>query len=696
MFGPSTSTTLFDEVQQTSLQMLGSVQDPGPANSGQLELAEGFSDQMGQVEGDGSFDAGFQVKEEEGTQVISEEFADSNMNIEDVENEGELVSENVIVKQEEGDIDDNAVNTSSIVQTPNLSSPSHCKESTEESNEESNDIDKVLKALYLCPLQTAKVFILATKLKSSEDSVLPLLQKCKKLKYIDQLESSVWVMKPKGVEYIKGKLGATNTELSKSTNSMEVPPARDLTKKFVGPPPSPFELLGGKGKFSKSSGNSSGGYSSMQGLPTTSGQLTGGYSVTKPMSAMRGQAQSSYSGKQVIPSTSNLSTNKDESYSSMTSQSQLGLKTTSSSMSSNKAIPSLFDVDTTSSPMGKLLNWNQSGNSRISSLQGHQEQTSMPYHSEMHKFDDPFSHDFQASQRSNFSANHPMNSHGHMSSSQSLPSFQNVHQRLQNHTQRSNTQSVQKNTTSNNSGSGFKPPPTPVDLVRQQLKKTDISPPNSYSSPSGFSQGSSQAISHSASVFGHNHSSAMVNSRTSSHQGIMGNQQGMMGNQPPVCISLASSGIQRLMNTSRPVSHNVAETTSSLGMTVTLSGQHRTVSPNSSNFQNTSMKGLNHGMGQNAVPQPLLSLNRGPQSLPAMGGGPQSLSAMGGPGTAPVVSGPRSLGASPATGNPGLSSESFAALTKNPVSALMEYAQSRKSVATIEVIRQSGPSHRPK
>ncbi|XP_048728595.2 uncharacterized protein LOC125646393 [Ostrea edulis] len=71
--------------------------------------------------------------------------------------------------------------------------------------------------------------------------------------------------------------------------------------------------------------------------------------------------------------------------------------------------------------------------------------------------------------------------------------------------------------------------------------------------------------------------------------------------------------------------------------------------------------------------------------------------------------GPRSLGVpqrpSP---NPGavmqqlhslpldLNTESFAALNKNPVSALMEYAQSRHQEAEIRVISQSGPSHKPR
>ena len=43
-----------------------------------------------------------------------------------------------------------------------------------------------------------------------------------------------------------------------------------------------------------------------------------------------------------------------------------------------------------------------------------------------------------------------------------------------------------------------------------------------------------------------------------------------------------------------------------------------------------------------------------------------------------------------------LTGDTFAALNKNPVSALMEYAQSRKCTAKIEVIGQRGPSHNPK
>ena len=45
--------------------------------------------------------------------------------------------------------------------------------------------------------------------------------------------------------------------------------------------------------------------------------------------------------------------------------------------------------------------------------------------------------------------------------------------------------------------------------------------------------------------------------------------------------------------------------------------------------------------------------------------------------------------------NIGISSESFAALNKNPISALTEYAQSRHTVARIEVISQRGPPHKP-
>ncbi|ELT91961.1 hypothetical protein CAPTEDRAFT_183692 [Capitella teleta] len=44
---------------------------------------------------------------------------------------------------------------------------------------------------------------------------------------------------------------------------------------------------------------------------------------------------------------------------------------------------------------------------------------------------------------------------------------------------------------------------------------------------------------------------------------------------------------------------------------------------------------------------------------------------------------------------PELSSEMFAAIDKNPISALMEFAQSRKMTATIECIGQYGPPHQP-
>lgn len=45
---------------------------------------------------------------------------------------------------------------------------------------------------------------------------------------------------------------------------------------------------------------------------------------------------------------------------------------------------------------------------------------------------------------------------------------------------------------------------------------------------------------------------------------------------------------------------------------------------------------------------------------------------------------------------PELSSETFASINKNPISALMEFAQSRKMTATIECVRQWGPSHNPR
>lgn len=78
--------------------------------------------------------------------------------------------------------------------------------------------------------------------------------------------------------------------------------------------------------------------------------------------------------------------------------------------------------------------------------------------------------------------------------------------------------------------------------------------------------------------------------------------------------------------------------------------------------------------------------NYQPQSLPASS---SSSSVQSLPSTSTTISG----GSAP--GNLQINAESFAALNKNPISALMEYAQSRRVQARIDVISQSGPPHNP-
>ncbi|XP_048241779.1 uncharacterized protein LOC124116840 [Haliotis rufescens] len=78
-------------------------------------------------------------------------------------------------------------------------------------------------------------------------------------------------------------------------------------------------------------------------------------------------------------------------------------------------------------------------------------------------------------------------------------------------------------------------------------------------------------------------------------------------------------------------------------------------------------------------------LSPGPQSLPARTQG----GASGVPGLAGGLN-------SVQTGTLEITTETFAGVNKNPVSALMEYAQSRQSTARIDVISQRGPSHKPK
>ncbi|XP_021345781.1 double-stranded RNA-specific editase 1-like isoform X3 [Mizuhopecten yessoensis] len=142
----------------------------------------------------------------------------------------------------------------------------------------------------------------------------------------------------------------------------------------------------------------------------------------------------------------------------------------------------------------------------------------------------------------------------------------------------------------------FRPPQPPIEIVRQQLKQTDISSMSDASSP--------------------------------------------------INTGLASAGMQRLL----------------------ISGSHSPKAPPP--FL---------GRGGNSNQETFFPQQ--PHSLPVM---ERTVSA-----DFPSLSAPKSL-------NLDFSTESFAALNKNPVSALMEYAQSRHKVARIEVIRQSGPSHRPK
>ncbi|GFS05670.1 double-stranded RNA-specific adenosine deaminase [Elysia marginata] len=79
------------------------------------------------------------------------------------------------------------------------------------------------------------------------------------------------------------------------------------------------------------------------------------------------------------------------------------------------------------------------------------------------------------------------------------------------------------------------------------------------------------------------------------------------------------------------------------------------------------------------------------QSLPA-----SSMSSFQSLSSAPgrVGSGPLE-GSSSAPTSLQINAESFAAINKNPISALMEYAQSRRVQARIDVIGQSGPPHNP-
>jgi len=224
---------------------------------------------------------------------------------------------------------------------------------------------------------------------------------------------------------------------------------------------------------------------------------------------------------------------------------------------------------------------------------------------------------------------------------------------------------------SSDSVSQSAPPPSPMDILLRSMKKTEISPSKTANSSVCVSIQNSQFSSQTQTCSQINISPPINSSATAQFSQL---RQGL--------VSPAS-----IMTTTQHIaSHGQgALAPGIMQQTGSMSSYQKSIQPGS-------YPGNVQSMVRSAGPPP------SPASILAKGS--QYQQAAGGYSSLPVQPATR-LQQQPIAPvkqqdlSLALSSESFAALNKNPVSALMEYAQSRKTSARVEVISRRGASHRP-
>ncbi|XP_052798960.1 uncharacterized protein LOC128230583 isoform X2 [Mya arenaria] len=234
------------------------------------------------------------------------------------------------------------------------------------------------------------------------------------------------------------------------------------------------------------------------------------------------------------------------------------------------------------------------------------------------------------------------------------------------------------------------PPPSPMDIISKTLNRTEISPPRTTDS--------SNIVSKQNSVFANNTqtSTALRNAESYNQSSTMylGKQQSLFGQTKSLGLqsTFASQSASRSMLQTGHMGRGALTLTQNLPM------------PSRPLSACSSLKVSS--VGPPPSPAFILAQERG-QSCSI---DPIQLSGV----AIPAFSQPHHraltyqmpLTTAVSTARPvmtpankdlslALSSESFAALNKNPVSALMEYAQSRKQTARVEVISRRGASHRP-
>ena len=430
-------------------------------------------------------------------------------------------------------------------------------------------------------------FVLLKKVNMSKDKIEFVLQKCVDLKLIAG-SKKLWKITLEGQEYLKNKFGGAKEIKSSTPEPVRVAlpaPQEPKTKlKYIGPPPSPMDLIRSRSNAESVVSNSvslpsgpSSGYTEVSTPPLPLTSLRYGHNPLLNTSTIPKHTNSSFANQIEQQTNSNLI--------------KIGENIGSSILNGNK---------TGLSSMNTGL-WDSSGIKGDNSPQNQTSNSSMP---------------LTGVQGSNQRL---------ISSTSNVPTEKCViPSKYANYPNQSTTEDCFKSITQTKkmsalAGAAFSkgPPPTPMDILTKGLKKTDISPQKSVES-------------------------------------VVSSRPGMFQNPTTTSNSVLSGrGITGLQNS----------TYTSNGPFQSFQRNEPTINSQSGGFQ------------------------PGPMSLGFDRTGPR----LQGAGLTAAITRPNDDSSLQLA----LSNESFNALNKNPISALMEFAQSRKQVARLEVISQRGSSHKP-
>lgn len=605
-----------------------------------------------------------------------------------------------------------------------------CESMLKLSENDMENCDKVLEVLM--ELKAMAQFVLKRKTDIPPENLDKVLQKCLSLNFVSG-NAKLWKITEKGVGYISKKTGKNNTNESEKIMEQE----KKVKPTFKGPPPSPMALLGRKPTHSSSetvterlSKQNSQGTASTFTLhspdslfrpPAGSGSvqnssLIGTSSVTK--SRVLGKSDTGPKPLMSVSIDSN-SLNKPKFLSGLNSssvcqgtiqplmsikfnQSPVDMETGIFPQHSSTTVQSSWDGTENSTKVANSQNfgettmrarqlpqnqqtlnnnlWGSGAFSEGASIIKSQVSNSSNFSRQLSQSSGQglqrSTSGYQNSVNQGQSSRSPQRQRDTVvvqeSQTREIPSkyadYPNQSTSLQCLKNKTQSKSVSKSAVVSTSQSAFNkgPPPTPVDILSKGLKKTEISPPSSFRDNISVSlpSGSFSTVTQTGRTAG------TWNQVSENKSVFSGRQFEQTCSQGYSLSAVANRGEPSLIQT------GFTQSGSAFG-----SQNNRTAFQTFSANQSGSTFG-----GSSARP-----IAGGPPAPPAVKLGLEPAQSMPAPVTIPK---PAQSALKPNL-SLALNTESFKALNKNPVSALMEYAQSRKLVARVEVLSRSGSSHKP-